>query len=53
MKRVHGVFAAIAMLGTSGVAVAQSVQYRSPAGVEYRSQADTGAIARAQAGAQR
>ena len=28
---------------------AQSVQYRSPAGVEYRSQADTGAIARAQA----
>jgi tetratricopeptide (TPR) repeat protein len=26
----------------------QSVQYRSPAGVEYRSQADTGAIARAQ-----
>jgi tetratricopeptide (TPR) repeat protein len=27
----------------------QSVQYRSPAGVEYRSQADTGAIARAEA----
>ena len=27
----------------------QSVQYRSPAGVEYRSVADTGAIARAQA----
>jgi tetratricopeptide (TPR) repeat protein len=27
---------------------AQSVQYRSPTGVEYRSQADTGAIARAQ-----
>jgi tetratricopeptide (TPR) repeat protein len=27
---------------------AQSVQYRSPAGVEYRAQADTGAIARAQ-----
>jgi thioredoxin-like negative regulator of GroEL len=27
---------------------AQSVQYRSPAGVEYRSQRDTGAIARAQ-----
>jgi tetratricopeptide (TPR) repeat protein len=26
----------------------QTVQYRSPAGVEYRSQADTGAIARAQ-----
>ncbi len=28
---------------------AQSVQYRSPAGVEYRSQPDTGAIARAEA----
>lgn len=28
---------------------AQSVQYRSPAGVEYRSQADTGPIARAAA----
>jgi len=27
----------------------QAVQYRSPAGVEYRSQADTGAIARAEA----
>jgi len=30
-------------------AAAQTVQYRSPAGVEYRSQADTGAVARAQA----
>jgi tetratricopeptide (TPR) repeat protein len=29
-------------------AAAQSVQYRSPAGVEYRSQIDTGAIARAE-----
>jgi tetratricopeptide (TPR) repeat protein len=29
-------------------ALAQSVQYRSPAGVEYRSQADTGAVARAE-----
>jgi tetratricopeptide (TPR) repeat protein len=28
---------------------AQTVQYKSPAGVEYRSQADTGPIARAQA----
>src|SRR6266571_2945361 len=27
---------------------AQSIQYRSPAGVEYRSQRDTGAIARAE-----
>jgi tetratricopeptide (TPR) repeat protein len=32
----------------SSVARAQSIQYRSPAGVEYRSQADTGAIARAE-----
>jgi tetratricopeptide (TPR) repeat protein len=29
-------------------ASSQSVQYRSPAGVEYRSQADTGPIARAE-----
>lgn len=33
---------------TAGPAAAQSVQYRSPAGVEYRSQPDTGAIARAE-----
>jgi tetratricopeptide (TPR) repeat protein len=32
----------------SSVARAQSIQYRSPSGVEYRSQADTGAIARAE-----
>jgi tetratricopeptide (TPR) repeat protein len=51
MSRVRG------LVGTSVVAAilcahevsGQSVQYRSPAGVEYRSQADTGAIARAQA----
>lgn len=30
-------------------AAAQSVQYRTPAGIEYRSQPDTGAIARAEA----
>ncbi len=40
----------LAALGAGAVPVrAQSVQYRSAAGVEYRSQADTGAIARAQA----
>lgn len=42
----------IALLILASVAnplAGQSVQYRSPAGVEYRSQADTGAIARAQA----
>ena len=43
-----GIIAATALLWAS-VASAQSVQYRSPAGVEYRAQADTGPIARAQA----
>jgi tetratricopeptide (TPR) repeat protein len=38
----------IAALAATGSLAAQSVQYRSPAGVEYRSQADTGAIARAE-----
>ena len=33
---------------TTAAAHAQSVQYRSPAGIEYRAQADTGPIARAQ-----
>lgn len=41
-------FAAIATALAGGPAAAQSVQYRSPAGVEYRSQPDTGAIARAE-----
>src|SRR6188474_2485347 len=47
MKRAHSVVVALMVAGAS-VASGQSVQYRSPAGVEYRSQADTGAIARAQ-----
>src|SRR6188768_665964 len=47
MKRVLCVLVAMLVASTAGSA--QSVQYRSPAGVEYRSQADTGAIARAQA----
>ena len=43
-------FCAITMaLGVSIDAGAQSVQYRSSAGVEYRSMADTGAVARAKA----
>jgi Flp pilus assembly protein TadD len=37
------------LLIAASTVAAQSVQYRSPAGVEYRSQRDTGAIARAQA----
>src|SRR5687767_14021170 len=46
--RVVGIaMAAAAAAGTLPV-VGQSVQYRSAAGTEYRSMADTGAIARAQ-----
>jgi tetratricopeptide (TPR) repeat protein len=37
----------IAVFGHPASSAAQSIQYRSPAGVEYRSQPDTGAIARA------
>jgi tetratricopeptide (TPR) repeat protein len=40
---------ALALLALAGATNAQSTQYRSPAGVEYRSQADTGPIARAEA----
>ena len=43
------VAAAFVALAAATPAVAQSVQYRSPAGVEYRAQNDTGPIARAQA----
>jgi len=43
---------AVALIATATLsashAAGQSVQYRSPAGVEYRSQPDTGAIARAE-----
>ena len=45
--RLGSAFIAIAV--ASNAASAQSVQYRSPAGVEYRSQSDTGPIARAEA----
>ncbi len=42
--------ALVTLLAAGAVPVrGQSVQYRSPAGVEYRSQPDTGAIARAEA----
>ena len=37
------------ILAVASAAGAQSVQYKSPAGVEYRSQRDTGAIARTEA----
>ena len=39
----------VATAGIASVALGQSVQYKSPAGVEHRSQADTGPVARAQA----
>lgn len=41
--------AILALLLTAPAARAQAVQYRSRAGVEHRAQADTGAIARAEA----
>ena len=41
--------AVLAAVFSPATAPGQTVQYRSPAGVEYRSQADTGPIARAQA----
>jgi len=42
------IIAAVGVFGAAGLANGQSLQYRSPAGVEYRSQPDTGAIARAE-----
>src|SRR5688500_19040229 len=42
------VIAVVAATFLAAPVAAQSVQYRSPAGVEYRSQPDTGAIARAE-----
>ena len=39
---------AFLLCGAAPIASAQSVQYRSPAGVEYRAQADTGPVARAE-----
>ena len=44
--RLSALSIAVVTIGTS--ASGQSVQYRSPAGLDYRSQADTGAIARAE-----
>ena len=45
----QAVLVAVSVLAGAAPVTAQSVQYRSPAGVEYRAQADTGPIARAQA----
>ncbi|MEP6619388.1 MAG: tetratricopeptide repeat protein [bacterium] len=49
MNRTNASFFCIAMALVSVPVQAQSIQYRSPAGVEYRAEADTGPIARAQA----
>jgi len=38
-----------AWIGVASAALGQSVQYKSPAGVEYRAQTDTGPVARAEA----
>lgn len=49
MHRYHSAIRACALaVVVSLPATAQSVQYRSPAGVEYRSQPDTGPVARAE-----
>jgi tetratricopeptide (TPR) repeat protein len=50
MRNALMVLAATALVGPAGSrpAAAQSTQYRSPAGVVYVSQADTGAVARAE-----
>ena len=49
MTRIETRLAVAMTVVFASFASAQSVQYRSPAGVEYRSQRDTGAVARAQA----
>src|SRR5713101_688613 len=46
VRSIYGLVAA--SVAATAAAGAQSVQYRSPAGVEYRAQRDTGAIARAE-----
>lgn len=49
MRRFRGVVLVLAASGSGAAgALAQSVQYRSPAGVEYRSLPDTGTIAQAE-----
>jgi tetratricopeptide (TPR) repeat protein len=48
MHKFVVVIAAIVLSAQVGPVAAQSVQYRSPAGMEYRSSADTGPIARAE-----
>ena len=49
MKLIPALCVVVSSAFAIASARAQSVQYRSPAGVEYRSQADTGPVARATA----
>src|SRR5207245_5410881 len=46
VRSIYGLVAA--SVAATAAAGGQSVEYRSPAGVEYRAQRDTGAIARAE-----
>lgn len=48
MTRRSSLLAVLAAVAGAAPAGGQSVQYRSPAGVEYRAQPDTGAVARAE-----
>jgi tetratricopeptide (TPR) repeat protein len=48
MKRLSLLFPSALAILVAAPLTGQSVQYRSPAGVEYRSQPDSGAIARAE-----
>ena len=49
MKLIPALCVVVSSAFAIASAHAQSVQYRSPAGIEYRSQADTGPVARATA----
>ena len=49
LREIRLVGVLLSLAGGPVAVSAQSVQYRSPAGVEYRSQADSGPIARAEA----
>ena len=49
LREIRLVGVLLSLAGGPVALSAQSVQYRSPAGVEYRSQADSGPIARAEA----
>ncbi len=47
-KRLCPASLAVGLITAASILNAQTVQYKSPAGVEYRSQKDTGTVARAQ-----